>query len=138
MRTEDRVTTIKEAFGQHPEDVLAPARVAAEGFGWLNEILVSIQREAEGGNCALRIVKLAADGALHRRRPGGLLRERAGRHVAEAAGGRGTSARSKIACLRPEPDPAKRLGFFVRPWFQARFQSMVNAATIAAARPGER
>ncbi|KFB66629.1 MAG: hypothetical protein CAPSK01_004150 [Candidatus Accumulibacter vicinus] len=37
--------------------------MAAEGFGWLNEILVSIRREAEGKNCAPRIVKLAAAGA---------------------------------------------------------------------------
>jgi hypothetical protein len=63
MRTEDLITSIKEAFGQHPEDVLAPAKVADEGFGWLNEILVSIRREAEGENCSTRIVKLADAGA---------------------------------------------------------------------------
>ena len=63
MKTEDLIAASKEAFGQHPEDVLSPAKLAAEGFGWLDEILVSIQREAEGGNIALRIVKLAAAGA---------------------------------------------------------------------------
>lgn len=63
MRAEDLITSSKEAFGQHPEDVLAPAKMAAEGFGWLNEIFVSIKREAEGGNFPPRIVKLAAAGA---------------------------------------------------------------------------
>ena len=63
MNTEDLVTTIKEAFGQPPEDVLAPAKMAAEGFGWLNEILLSIRREAEGENFSPRIVKLASAGA---------------------------------------------------------------------------
>lgn len=50
MRAEDLITSSKEAFGQHPEDVLTPAKMAAEGFGWLNESFVSIKREAEGGN----------------------------------------------------------------------------------------
>ncbi len=63
MKTEDLITAVKEAFGQHPEDVLGPAKMAAEGLSWLNEILVSIRREAEGENCAPRIVKLAAAGA---------------------------------------------------------------------------
>ncbi|TMQ74383.1 hypothetical protein [Candidatus Accumulibacter phosphatis] len=63
MKTDDLVTAIKEAFGQLPKDVLGPAKMAAEGFGWLNEILVSIRREAEGENFAPRIVKLAAAGA---------------------------------------------------------------------------
>ena len=58
MNTEDLVTAIKEAFGQPPEDVLGPAKMAAKGFGWLNEILVSIQREAEGEKFSPRIVKL--------------------------------------------------------------------------------
>lgn len=56
MRAEDLITSSKEAFGQHPEDVLAPAKMAAKGFGWLNEIFVSIQREAEGDNCPPRRV----------------------------------------------------------------------------------
>ncbi|MCM8600053.1 MAG: hypothetical protein NFW04_15585 [Candidatus Accumulibacter sp.] len=51
------------AFGQHPEDVLGPAKMAAKGFGWLNEILVSIQRETEGEKFSPRIVKLAGAGA---------------------------------------------------------------------------
>ena len=63
MNTDDLVTTIKEAFGQPPEDVLSPAKMAAEGFGWLNEIRVSIRREAEGENFSPRIVKLASAGA---------------------------------------------------------------------------
>ena len=63
MKTDDLIAVIKEAFGQHPEDVLAPAKMAYEGLGWLNEIFVSLKREAEGDNCAARIVKLAAAGA---------------------------------------------------------------------------
>ena len=63
MNTDDLITTIKEAFGEHPEDVLAPAKMASEGFGWLNEILLSIRREAEGENFSPRIVKLASAGA---------------------------------------------------------------------------
>ena len=63
MRTEDLIAASEEAFGQLPEDVLSPAKMAAEGFGWLNEILVSIRQEAEGDNFAPRIVKLATAGA---------------------------------------------------------------------------
>ena len=63
MNTDDLITTIKEAFGQPPEDVLAPAKMASEGFGWLNEILLGIRREAEGENFSPRIVKLASAGA---------------------------------------------------------------------------
>ena len=63
MKAEDMIASIKEAFGEHPEDVLASVKTAAEGFGWLNEILISIKREVEGGNASPRIVKLAAAGA---------------------------------------------------------------------------
>lgn len=63
MNPDDLVTAIKKSFGQHPEDVLTPAKMAAKGFGWLNEILVTIRQEAEGDNCAPRIVKLVAAGA---------------------------------------------------------------------------
>ena len=63
MRTGDMIASIKESFGEHPEDVLASAKAAVEGFGWLNEILVSVKRGAEGGNASPRVVKLAAAGA---------------------------------------------------------------------------
>lgn len=63
MNTDDLITTIKEAFGQYPEDVIGPAKMADEGFGWLHEIFVSIQREVEGENFAARIAKLAGAGA---------------------------------------------------------------------------
>lgn len=62
MNTDDLVTTIKEAFGEHPVDVLANTKMAVDGLGWLNEIFVSIEREAEGRNCSLRIGRLAAAG----------------------------------------------------------------------------
>jgi len=62
-RMEDLIAASVDAFGQHPEDVLGPAKMAAKGFGWLNEILVSIQREAEGEKFSPRIVKLASAGA---------------------------------------------------------------------------
>ncbi|MCQ1547534.1 MAG: hypothetical protein NOF05_01630 [Candidatus Accumulibacter phosphatis] len=63
MNPEDLVTAVKEAFGQYPEDVLGPIKMADEGFGWLREILITIQREVEGENFASRIAKLAAAGA---------------------------------------------------------------------------
>ena len=62
MNPDDLIAAVKEAFGQYPEDVLGPIKMADEAFGWLNEIFVSIQREVEGENFALRIAKLAAAG----------------------------------------------------------------------------
>lgn len=63
MKPEDLVTAVKEAFGQYPEDVLGPIKMADEAFGWLHEVFVSIQREVEDENFAARIVKLASAGA---------------------------------------------------------------------------
>lgn len=63
MNPDDLIAAVKEAFGQYPEDVLGPIKMADEGFGWLREILITIQREVEGENFALRIVKLASAGA---------------------------------------------------------------------------
>ena len=63
MNTDDLITAVKEAFGQYPEDVLGPIKMADEAFGWLHEVFVSIQREVEDENFAARIVKLASAGA---------------------------------------------------------------------------
>lgn len=63
MNTDDLISAIKEAFGEHPVDVLANTKMAVDGLGWLNEILLSIRREAEGENFSPRIVKLASAGA---------------------------------------------------------------------------
>ena len=63
MTPDDLIAAVKEAFGQHAEDVLSPAKMADEAFGWLHEIFISIQREVEGENFALRVAKLAAAGA---------------------------------------------------------------------------
>ncbi|KFB68324.1 hypothetical protein [Candidatus Accumulibacter vicinus] len=63
MNPDDLIAAVKEAFGQYPEDVLGPIKMADEGFGWLREIFISIQREVEGENFALRVAKLAAAGA---------------------------------------------------------------------------
>lgn len=56
MRTENMIASINE-------DVVADYKTAAEGFSWLNEILVGIKQEAQAGNSAPRIAKLAAAGA---------------------------------------------------------------------------
>jgi hypothetical protein len=63
--TEQLEKTIEEAFGLYPEDVIAPARVAADVFHQLNELFRAIKAEAEK-ECSistLRIKHLAGAGA---------------------------------------------------------------------------
>lgn len=57
------VVASRDAFGLHPEDVISPISSASEVCDWLEEIFVSISREAEGKGCTTRIKRLAAAGA---------------------------------------------------------------------------
>lgn len=45
--TETIMSACDDAFGLHPEDVIAPIKGAAELCHWLNEILKTIKEEAE-------------------------------------------------------------------------------------------
>ncbi len=53
----------EKTFDKRPEDAIRPIDSASDLCGWLDEIFISIRREAEGKNCRLRIGKLAAAGA---------------------------------------------------------------------------
>ena len=57
------VTVVKELFGDHPEDVISPIKSAAEVLGWLEEIFITIKKEALEERNGYRIKKLADAGA---------------------------------------------------------------------------
>lgn len=68
--TENPITALHQCeavqalFGEHPEDVISPTKSAAEAFGWIEEILLTIVRETEdAGRRTLRIKRLADAGA---------------------------------------------------------------------------
>lgn len=55
---------VEALFGDHPEDVISPIKSAAEAFGWIEEILLTIVRDTDGsGRSTLRIKRLADAGA---------------------------------------------------------------------------
>lgn len=57
------IAASRDTFGLHPEDVIGSINSASEVCDWLEEIFVSISREAEGKGCTTRIKRLAAVGA---------------------------------------------------------------------------
>jgi hypothetical protein len=57
------IEAVRRLFGQHPEDVLGPTQRAAEAFGWLEEILLTISKEALNERNGIRIRRLAEAGA---------------------------------------------------------------------------
>ena len=63
--TETIMSACDDAFGLHPEDVIAPIKCAADLCHWLNEILKTIKEEAEQNGPAshFRIKYLADAGA---------------------------------------------------------------------------
>jgi len=54
---------ILRAFDEHPEDIVAQLRIAAETLGWLDEIFTTIKNEALDPRNGFRIQRLAEAGA---------------------------------------------------------------------------
>jgi hypothetical protein len=58
------IETVKALFDAHPEDVISPIKSATEALDWIEEILLTIKRDADdAGRNALRIKRLAGAAA---------------------------------------------------------------------------
>ncbi len=57
------VEIVKELFGDYPEDVIIPIKGAADALGWLEEVFITIDKEALDARNGCRIKKLAELGA---------------------------------------------------------------------------
>lgn len=57
------VESVRNLFGEFPEDVISPIKSAAEALDWLHEILKTISQEALSEGNGHRIKHLAEAGA---------------------------------------------------------------------------
>lgn len=56
--------TVNDLFGAMPEDVISPIKSAADALGWIEEILITIQREVDDPRNRIR-VRLLAEAAAY-------------------------------------------------------------------------
>jgi|GEM_PF-2563741 len=59
------VLEVRAMFGKHPEDVISPIKSAGDAFCWLEEILVTIQREADSERSSIIRIKRLAECASY-------------------------------------------------------------------------
>ena len=57
------VEIVKELFGDYPEDVIIPIKAASDALGWLEEVFITIEKEALDERNCYRVKKLAELGA---------------------------------------------------------------------------
>lgn len=61
--TDLQEASCKKLFGEYPEDVIAPIKSAADGLAQLEEIFITIAREATDDRNGCRMKRLAEAGA---------------------------------------------------------------------------
>lgn len=63
LTTDQMKDACEKLFGDHPEDVIEPIKSAADGLAQLEEIFITIAREATDGRNGCRMKRLAEAGA---------------------------------------------------------------------------